>query len=33
MTTPKRFLFATTDGGGSVPPDMSVARALADAGH
>ena len=33
MTTPKRFLFATTDGGGSVPPDMSVARALAGAGH
>jgi MGT family glycosyltransferase len=33
MTPPKRFLFATTDGGGSVPPDMSVARALVDAGH
>ena len=33
MTEPKRFLLATTDGGGSVPPDMSVARALVDAGH
>jgi MGT family glycosyltransferase len=31
--TPKRFLFAITDGGGSVPPDMSVARALVNAGH
>ena len=30
---PKRFLFATTDGGGSVPPDMSVVRALVERGH
>jgi MGT family glycosyltransferase len=33
MTTPKRYLFATIDGGGSVPPDMSVARALVARGH
>ena len=33
MSTPKRFLLATTDGGGSVPPDMSVARVLVEAGH
>jgi MGT family glycosyltransferase len=33
MTAPKRYLFATTDGGGSVPPDMSVVRALVDRGH
>ena len=33
MTTPKRFLFTTIDGGGSVPPDMSVARALVEQGH
>ncbi|MEA2444658.1 MAG: hypothetical protein QOJ12_1950 [Thermoleophilales bacterium] len=33
MTTPKRFLFAITDAGGSVPPDTSVVRALVDRGH
>ncbi len=33
MTSPKRFLFAITDAGGSVPPDMSVIRALVDRGH
>jgi MGT family glycosyltransferase len=33
MTTTKRYLFAIIDGGGSVPPDMSVARALVDRGH
>jgi len=33
MTMPKRFLFATTDGGGTVPADTSVIRALVDAGH
>ena len=33
MTTPKRYLFAIIDGGGSVPPDMSVARALVNRGH
>ena len=33
MTTPKRFLLTTVDGGGSVPPDMSVARALVERGH
>ena len=30
---PKRFLFAITDGGGSVPPDTSVIRALVERGH
>jgi MGT family glycosyltransferase len=33
MSTPRRYLFATTDGGGSVPPDASVVRALVDHGH
>lgn len=33
MTTPRRFLFAITDGGGNVPPDTSVARALVQRGH
>jgi MGT family glycosyltransferase len=33
MTTPKRYLFATTDAGGSVPPDCSVMRALVERGH
>src|SRR5215204_3559021 len=33
MPTPKRYLFAITDGGGSVPPDASVVRALVDRGH
>ncbi len=33
MTTPKRFLFAITDGGGTVPPDASVIRALVERGH
>ena len=31
--SPKRFLFAITDAGGSVPPDMSVVRALVERGH
>jgi MGT family glycosyltransferase len=33
MTTSKRFLFAITDAGGSVPPDSSVIRALVERGH
>jgi MGT family glycosyltransferase len=33
MTRRKRYLFAIVDGGGSVPPDMSVARALVERGH
>jgi MGT family glycosyltransferase len=33
MTTPKRFLFAISDGGGTVPADTSVMRALAGRGH
>ena len=33
MTTPKRYLFAIIDGGGSVPPDTSVVRALVERGH
>ena len=33
MSTPKRFLFAITDAGGSVPPDTSVVRALVERGH
>jgi len=33
MTTPTRFLFAITDGGGTVPADTSVARALVRRGH
>ena len=33
MTTPKRYLFAITDGGGTVPTDTSVMRALVSRGH
>jgi MGT family glycosyltransferase len=33
MTTPKRYLFAIIDGGGTVPTDTSVIRALVDRGH
>jgi MGT family glycosyltransferase len=33
MTMPKRFLFAITDGGGTVPADTSVIRALVRRGH
>lgn len=33
MIAPKRFLFAITDGGGTVPADTSVIRALVDRGH
>jgi MGT family glycosyltransferase len=33
MTMPKRYLFAITDGGGTVPTDTSVIRALVERGH
>ena len=33
MSTPTRFLFAITDGGGTVPADTSVIRALVARGH
>ncbi len=33
MTARRRFLFAITDGGGTVPPDSSVIRALVARGH
>ena len=33
MTTPKRYLFAIIDGGGTVPADTSVIRAMVDRGH
>ena len=33
MTMPKRYLFAITDGGGTVPADTSVIRALVARGH
>jgi MGT family glycosyltransferase len=33
MTTPKSYLFAIVDGGGSVPPDTSVIRAMVERGH
>jgi MGT family glycosyltransferase len=33
MTTPKRFLFAIIDGGGTVPADTSIIRALVARGH
>ena len=33
MTTDRRYLFSATDGGGSVPPLLSVARALVERGH
>ena len=30
MTTPRRILFAIVDGGGTVPADTSVIRALVE---
>ncbi len=33
MTTRKRYLFAIIDGGGTVPADTSVIRAMVDRGH
>ena len=33
MIQPKRYLFAITDGGGTVPADTSVIRALVERGH
>jgi MGT family glycosyltransferase len=33
MTTPKRYLFAIVDGGGTVPADTSVIRAMVERGH
>ena len=33
MTRPRRYLFAITDGGGTVPADTSVIRALVERGH
>ena len=33
MTTPKRYLFAIIDGGGTVPADTSVIRAMVERGH
>jgi MGT family glycosyltransferase len=33
MTTPKRYLFAIIDGGGTVPADTSVMRAMVERGH
>ena len=33
MTTPKSYLFAIIDGGGTVPADTSVIRAMVDRGH
>ena len=33
MTSPKRYLFAIIDGGGTVPADTSVMRALVERGH
>jgi MGT family glycosyltransferase len=33
MSTPKRYLFAIIDGGGTVPADTSVIRALVGRGH
>ena len=33
MTMPKRYLFAIIDGGGTVPADTSVIRAMAERGH
>ena len=32
-SSPARFLFAITDGGGTVPADTSVIRALVERGH
>ena len=31
--TARRFLFATWDGGGNLPPQLSIARALLERGH
>jgi MGT family glycosyltransferase len=33
MTAPKRYLFAIVDGGGTVPADTSVIRAMVERGH
>ena len=33
MTSPKRYLFAIVDGGGTVPADTSVIRAMVERGH
>jgi MGT family glycosyltransferase len=33
MTMPKRYLFAIIDGGGTVPADTSVIRAMVERGH
>jgi MGT family glycosyltransferase len=33
MTTPKSYLFAMIDGGGTVPADTSVIRAMVERGH
>jgi hypothetical protein len=33
VTTPKRYLFAIIDGGGTVPADTSVIRAMVERGH
>ena len=33
MTMPRRYLFAIVDGGGSVPADTSVIRAMVERGH
>ncbi len=33
MTMPKRYLFAIVDGGGTVPADTSVIRAMVERGH
>src|SRR5215210_5811588 len=33
MTTAKRYLFAIIDGGGTVPADTSVIRAMVERGH
>ena len=33
MTTPRRYLFAIIDGGGTVPADTSVIRAMVERGH
>lgn len=32
-TAPRSYLFALTDGGGTVPPEIGVARRLAERGH
>ncbi|CAN5545122.1 glycosyltransferase [soil metagenome] len=31
--TPRTYLFALTDGGGTVPPELGIARRLVDRGH